>query len=115
MLFNQQPTTSPLATSPQALTLKKAATYGAAFAFAGAVLFIPEVAMAGGLDKATNGLQQFMDDMKPFIRIFAVVALMLTAAGYMAGMVDKSKFILIVAGLLIIGAAPDIVDMFWSK
>lgn len=123
MLFNNQnlnPVVAEFAVNPVAAkrkheAMKKVFSYSVAGAVVAGAMLYPEIAMAGGLDKANKGLEQFITDVKPFIRTFAVVALMLTAAGYMAGMLDKSKFILIVAGLLIIGAAPDIVDMFWSK
>lgn len=119
MLFNQQTQSpavfNPIVANQQLATLKKVGSLTFGILAVSAVAFVPEVAFAGGLDKANSGLQQFITDAKPFIRTFAVVALMLTAAGYMGGLVDKSKFFLIAAGLLIIGAAPDIVDMFWSK
>lgn len=118
MLFNQSENVvvyNPVVANRQTQMLKKAVFMGVAVTLASSLVLMPEVAYAGGLDKATSGLERFVEDAKPFIRIFAVVALMLTAGGYMAGLVDKSKFFLIAAGLLIIGAAPDIVDMFWSK
>lgn len=94
---------------------KKVAFTGVSLIAVAAIAMMPEMAWAaGGLSKAGSALEKFQNDIKPVIRVVAVLALMLTGAAYFLNMVDKSTFFKIVVGILIIGSANEIVDLFWT-
>lgn len=79
-----------------------------------ALFMMPDIAHAAGLSKATTGMQKFLEEIKPMVRIFAVIAVILAGAGYMSNMVDKSMFIKIIAGIIVIASANELVDFFWT-
>lgn len=81
-----------------------------------ALFSMPEFAhAAAGLTQAKTGLQSFLTEIQPMIRIIGMVAIILTGIGYMMGMIDKSMFFKIVLGLIIIASAGDIVGFFYSN
>jgi len=79
-----------------------------------AMFMMPDMAYAAGLSKATTGLENFLEEIKPIIRIVAIISIIGAGAGYMANMVDKSMFVKIIAGIIIIASASEIVNFFWT-
>ena len=77
------------------------------------LVMMPE-AHAAGLSKATSGMQKFLEEIQPIIRIVAIISIIGAGAGYMANMVDKSMFVKIIAGIIIIASATEIVNFFWT-
>jgi type IV secretory pathway VirB2 component (pilin) len=79
-----------------------------------ALFMMPDMAHAAGLSKATTGMENFLEEIKPIIRIVAIISIIGAGAGYMANMVDKSMFVKIIAGIIIIASASEIVNFFWT-
>lgn len=79
-----------------------------------ALFMMPDMAHAAGLSKAKTGMQNFLDEIQPIIRIVAIISIIGAGAGYMANMVDKSMFVKIIAGIIIIASASEIVNFFWT-
>tara|TARA_R110002051_G_scaffold84103_7_gene148950 strand:+ start:2926 stop:3288 length:363 start_codon:yes stop_codon:yes gene_type:complete len=79
-----------------------------------ALFMMPDMAHAAGLSKATSGMQKFLDEIQPIVRIVAIISIIGAGAGYMANMVDKSMFVKIIAGIIIIASATEIVNFFWT-
>lgn len=81
----------------------------------GVVLFMIPEAHAAGLSKAQTAMQKFQNDILPVLRILAVLAFILSGAGYMLNMLDKSTFFKIIVGIIIIGSAGEIVTLLWGS
>lgn len=79
-----------------------------------ACLFLVPEAHAAGLEKPKTLLQKFTDEILPVLRLVAVLALMLAGAGYMMNMLDKSVFVKIIVGILIIVGASEFVGFMWG-
>lgn len=78
------------------------------------VLFMIPEAHAAGLTKAKTALDKFINDILPILRIVAIGAFIFAGAGYMMNMIDKSMFVKIVIGIIIIGSAGEIVNLIWG-
>lgn len=80
------------------------------------LMMMPDFAYAAaGLTQAKNGLESFLSEIQPMIRIVGIIAIILTGIGYIMGMIDKSMFFKIVLGLIIVASAGDIVGFFYSN
>lgn len=79
-----------------------------------ALVLVPVQAEAApGLTKAASGLERFFEEIKPLVRWGAIIGIVFAAVGYMFSFVDKSMFIKIAMGIIIIASAREIVDFFW--
>jgi type IV secretory pathway VirB2 component (pilin) len=74
----------------------------------------PFAAEAGGLAAATNGLTSFLSQLQPIIRIVAVLAIIGAGVGYMMNFVDKSLFVKIISGLIVVASANELVNFFYA-
>lgn len=81
----------------------------------GVMLFMIPEAHAAGLQKAQTAIEKFQSDILPILRIVAVLAFIFAGAGYMMNMIDKSMFIKIIVGIIIIGSAGEIVNLLWGS
>lgn len=72
----------------------------------------PEFAHAG-LGKAQTGVQKFLTDIQPIIRIVCVIGVIFCGLAYMNEWVDNRKLFKICAGLIIIASANDLVTLLW--
>lgn len=79
-----------------------------------ALAMMPDLANAAGLTQAKTGMENFLEEIKPIIRVVAIISIIGAGAGYMANMVDKSMFVKIIAGIIIIASASEIVNFFWT-
>lgn len=78
------------------------------------IFMMPDMAHAAGLSKATTGLQKFLDEIQPIVRILAIISIIGAGIGYMMNMVDKSMFFKIISGIIIIASASEVVNFFWT-
>lgn len=96
--------------------MKKVFGYVLMFAALFILFAMPDFAYAaGGLEKAASAVDNFNKQIKPVIRVLAIAAFILAGAGYMMSMIDKSTFIKIVAGIVIVGSASELVGLVWSE
>lgn len=68
-----------------------------------ALFMMPDMAHAAGLSKATSGMQKFLDEIQPIVRIIAIISIIGAGAGYMANMLINqclSKSLLASSSLL---------------
>lgn len=102
------------ATNLMALQTRKWVTTCLMILAVAAIFMMPDMAHAAGLSKASSGLQKFLEEIKPMVRILAVIAIIGAGVGYTMNMVDKSMFFKIIAGIIIIASANEVVDFFWT-
>ena len=66
------------------------------------------------MEVVNEQIEKFLDEIQPIVRIVAIISIIGAGAGYMANMVDKSMFVKIIAGIIIIASATEIVNFFWT-
>lgn len=95
--------------------LKKFFSYGLMLAVVAVFALMPDLAhAAGGLTKAKSGLEKFLTEIQPIVRVLAVISIIGAGIAYVMNMVDKSLFFKIIAGIIIIASASEIVNFFWT-
>lgn len=96
--------------------LKKFFSYSLMLAVVAVFALMPDLAHAagGGLTQAKSGLEKFLTEIQPIVRVLAVIAIIATGIAYVMNMVDKSQFFKIIAGIIIIASASEIVNFFWT-
>ena len=112
MLFSQNSQFG--TTNLVALQTRKWATTCLMVLAVAACFMMPDMAHAAGLSKAATGMQKFLDEIQPIVRIAAIISIIGAGIGYTANMVDKSMFVKIIAGIIIIASASEIVNFFWT-
>lgn len=75
---------------------------------------MPDLAHAAGLQQASSGLTNFLSEIQPIVRTLAIISIIGAGIGYMMNMVDKSMFFKIIAGIIIIASASEVVNFFWT-
>lgn len=101
-------------TNLKALQTRKWATTCLLVLAVAVIFMMPDMAHAAGLSKATTGLQKFLDEIQPIVRILAIISIIGAGIGYMMNMVDKSMFFKIISGIIIIASASEVVNFFWT-
>lgn len=81
---------------------------------ASVLTMMPDLAHAAGLQQASSGLTNFLNEIQPIVRTLAIISIIGAGIGYMMNMVDKSMFFKIIAGIIIIASASEVVNFFWT-
>lgn len=78
-------------------------------------LLAQEAFAAGGLAAAKTGLTNFLAEIQPLVRVVAVIGIVGGGLGYMFNFIDKTWAVRIIAGLIVIASANEIVAFFYTS
>lgn len=74
-----------------------------------------EAFAAAGLTAAKTGLTNFLAEIQPIVRVVAVIGIVGGGLGYMFNFIDKTWAVRIIAGLIVIASANEIVSFFYTS